>query len=192
MVDNRFVNKIITEQEGFELSLYREPGQFFQALLTDDGSDATLNENYAAATDCYFTATRPCVIQELTITVIDGDVAQNALTTYELFVGATAALTNGFKFLVEKSDGTARLTINSVGYKTVAELAAFCTSHTYTSIVSDATSGNNSSAFSGRVNFKDKFGAGIALQLNDRFVCVLQDDLSGMAVVRMSVNGFYL
>lgn len=190
---NRFADKVTADND-VALFLKAAPtNKLFRAYLTDDGSDRDLNENYAAATDCYFTMSRPGVIQRCTILIADSDVAQTIPQDGELFVGNTTALTNGFKFLVEDSAGTLKLDIsNTVGAKTVGELQALCTFNYNIYKADNATTTANSHVFVGVMDFEEMFGRAISLNFNDRFVCVLQDNLTSMAVVNMVVSGFYL
>jgi hypothetical protein len=197
MPENRFGNKIVTDQEGTEFSLYAPANVLYRLPLTDDGTDRTLNEDYSGtATDAFVAFTRSAVITKLDIIIIDGDVAQNALADPELFVGNNTALTNGLKFLVENSSGTLKLNItNSPAITTMADLMAFCTYYTITTQAASATTANNGITFIGEVDFSKKFGRAISVNLGDRFVCVLNDNFSTAAnYVRfeMFISGYYL
>ena len=193
MPTNRFFNRTITYGD-IDRNLTSKPASvLFHSYLTDDGSDSTLNENYSSATDTYVAFTRPAVIETCTIELLDGDIAQNAVLSHEFFVGAGAALTNGFKFLVENSAGTSLLDItNSVPLKNLAQMDAISEFVTESSNVSNATTTANHHAYACRMNFTKLFGRGIQVNTSDRFVCVMQDDLSGLAFVYIHIYGYYL
>jgi hypothetical protein len=193
---NRFSDTVIGDRDEALYALAAPTNKLFRLPLTDDGSDRTLNENYSAATDAYVAFTRPAVIQRLEIVIIDGDVAQSAVQSGELFVGNNTALTNGLKFLVEDSAGTSKLDIsNTYPVTTYADLLSFCTSVVLVTDTASATTANNSITFEGTVEFDRLYGRAISVNLGDRFVCVLQDNFSTAAnYVRfeMFVSGFYL
>lgn len=193
MPNNRFYKNTITDAD-IPNNLTSAPTSIlFHAYLTDDGTDNTLNENYAAATDCYYTAGHPVVVKSVVIEAVDGDIAQNAINNHEGFVGATAALTNGYKFLVETSAGSTLLDItNTIPLISLYQIDAISTFVRETFAAGDATTGNNHHCYTAEIDLEYLFGRAIRLNTGDRFVCVLQDNFTGLTFHRIHIFGYQL
>lgn len=195
MPTNRFYKTTISSDDIPRMIKSLPPSYLFHTNLTDDGStDYTLNEDYSvtAATPT-LTATAPCVVQTLVLEMLDGDIAQNAVLSHELWVGANAALTNGLKLKVTNSAGTTLLNIwETVPIKALAQLDSISQFVDESSDVSSGTTGNNHHAYACRVNFEHLFGKAVELSLGDKLVLTLNDDFSGLAAFRAHVWGYLL
>ena len=160
--------------------------------LTDDGSDATLNENYAAATDAYYAATQPFVVESIVLDLVDSDVAQNAVLGGESFVGG-AALTNGIKLRIENSAGTLLVDIaDTVAIKDLNQLSSISSVYNEKSSVASATTTANFHAVSAKIVLADLFGKAIEVNNTDRIVAVLNDDFSGLARFQIHFFGYLI
>lgn len=191
MPTNRFYTTSVNPVE-FE-SKY-PAAELFHSYLTDDGSDSLLNEDYSStATVCYVDFTQPSVVQTLIIELLDSDIAQNAVLSHELFVGANAALTNGILIQVRNSAATVILqVIGGNAIKTLAEFDALSEYVDESSDVSNGTTAANHHSYNCRINFYNLFGKGIMMNTNDRFAVVLNDDFSGLAKLRLHIAGYRL
>ena len=162
----------------------------FWAFLTDDGTDTSLNENYASATDAYWTAPADAIVTVMTIVVGESDPAQSA-TLNGTFV-FTTALTNGLKFAIKNSAGTVVSDL-SVTYpiKTTAGLLAFATSTEMTLQLPSSTAANNELMIGCYVDFSKKFGRPLFVPRNHSIVCTLEDNLSSLDEFTIGVAGHY-
>jgi hypothetical protein len=205
MPNNRFVDSVIGDRDEALYVLAAPCEKLFRSFLSD-GTDTDLTDNYSAATDAFVAFTRPAVVTRCTIRFTSSTLAQNVTSTVlgaigsdaldgELFLGGIAALTNGLKFRIENSAGTIKLDISdTVGLKTLGQIAGICTYHQTLINDSAASAAANSATFVGYIDFKELFGRAITVNNGDRFVCVLQDDFSTATNTefQISISGFYL
>jgi hypothetical protein len=195
MPTSRFYKETITGADVPRIIKAVRSDLMFHTNLTDDGAvDYLMNEDYSSvAASATFTATTACVIQSLVIEMVDSDIAQNAVLNHELWVGAGAALTNGLKLKTTTSGGTTLLDIwETVPIKTLYQLDSISEYTRESSAVADATTGNNHHAYSCKINFELLFGKGIQLGLGEKFILTLNDDLTGLAVLRAHIWGYKL
>lgn len=205
MPNNRFIDTVIGDKDEALYGLAAPTNNLFRSFLSD-GTDTDLTDNYSSATDAFVAFTRPAVICRCTIRFTSSTLAQNVVSSVlgsigsdaldgELFLGGITALTNGLKFRIENSAGTRLLDISdTVGLKTLGQIAGLCTYHQTLINDSAASAASNSATFVGYVDFKELFGRAIRVNVGDRFVCVLQDDFSAATNTefQISISGFYL
>lgn len=163
----------------------------FFLRLTDNGTDYTLSENYASATDAYVEFSQNVLIYNLSIIGGDSTVAQTAQLGTSFF--AQTALTNGLKFAVKDPSGNVvqDLTVSSP-LISLADCLLFGNVPSIIVSLVSTTADNNEFLIGVDVNFADKFGAPLFVGKNHRFVCTLEDDFSGLDVFQMTVSGHYV
>jgi hypothetical protein len=161
--------------------------------LTDDGSDSSLNENYASATDCYYTvATSPLVVTSICVSVEDTDIAQAA---YGTFCGAVAAVTNGFKFKFVDSAGGTTLDLTTAtatggSLKSKADFKSVAKTFSEVLINTSATTAQNVHSWTAEFCLNSWLGAGVLLNVGDKLVCTLQDNYSGLTSMTITFKGY--
>lgn len=165
----------------------------FFVFLTDDGTDYTLNENYASATDAYFEAKADALITAFCVSGGDTDVAQ-ATAIANAWYGTTV-LSNGLKFCIKDSSGrvTTDITVTQP-LRTTSDLLLFATFPSVVmSLSNSSTSLNNELIIAAEVNCIERFGGCLYLPKGHRFVCTLQDNFSGMdGGFLIGVSGHYV
>jgi len=161
--------------------------------LTDDGSDTTLNENYAASTEAYWTATTyPAVINSLNMYMYDGDVAQNLEVLDPVYeMGIT--WTNAIVCRTEDAAGTTEFTAFSLsGAGTLGSLILKATDVSCDSSVTDASSTSNYGWFKLAFNWRKYFGFGLYIPAGGKFIVDLYNNYSVLDRFEMVVSGFYI
>lgn len=166
----------------------------FFAYLTDDGTDRSLNEDYSAgAVDAYWQCPTGAnaIISNISIALGDGDFAQ-AIAIATGFV-SLSSLSNGLKFAIKNSGGTViqDLTV-SYPLTQTGDVLAFCTSSTAIFSNASATTADNELLISANCHVPTKFGGYLFVPKGGRFVCTLQDNLSGLDLFSISISGHYV
>lgn len=188
---SRFIRNAGTSVDAIKFQQGFPVQSLFHSYLTDDGTDSTLNENYASATDAYVAFTSPSVITSCIIELLDSDIAQNDVLSHELWVGGAAALTNGLKFAIKNSAGTVIHDISvTIPIKALYQLDSISSFVDESGNTANATTGSNHHAYLAKLNFPNLYGKSLLVNNGDRFVCTLQDDFSGLAFFYMHLYGF--
>lgn len=165
----------------------------FVNFLTDDGSDASLAEDYSgAATDWYWQSPGDALIYNFSLSFGLGSITQSTALANTL-IGVGSA-NNGFKFGIKNPSGTLILDIsNGITLANTLQLMAFgSNSDLLYSGFNSSTAANNEVLLNVQVDCVAKFGGAIFLGRNHRFVCTVNNNFSGLDDVRAIVAGCYV
>jgi hypothetical protein len=192
MAISRFKEIYSEHTRALTKSLRQPSADFFSVYITDDGSDATLNENYSSI-GCYYVATRNLVIDTICLTLVDSTLPQNTLRNHESFFSNVVPLTSGLRFRVLTADNTVLTDIShTVPIKSGANLDGYCTAIVESFDASSATGANNYAMYSAKIDLDYLYGMGMYLSKSEKVILTLNDNLSGIDNFQVNLRGYYV
>jgi hypothetical protein len=161
--------------------------KFFRGALSRNGANADFTGNAdfsGTATHFSFLTTVACTIHKLQFSITVSDVDETIAQDANLWMGGTAALTNGFIWGVGTSGTVTPATCYGAAAKTIEQFATIwgATYSRAPGIYLNATNATNSDNLVVTLNFKEVYGTPLLLAAGVYVGIFLNDNLSAATV----------